>query len=798
MDLQYTDKDINTLKDLEPVRHHSGMYLGMSPEDPKANWQLVKEILDNSIDETIATGRHIHIDIKFLYNKIGKWQCVIRDNGRGVPLGKLVDSFSKLHTSGKHSGAYAASVGTHGIGAKLTAALSNTFIALSKRDGQIGMVQLQKGKIVRNKFTKCPKSLMGDTGTVVFFEPDDTIVTTVDTFIGSATFNGVLDLIEFFDVYIDNVSFTVTMDNLIPSTILDMNSTEMWNTLSGIGSKLIYTPQGLSKLDYVHKKFKIKKAHAWELLGISKKMSLVKEEDRLGYDIDLFLPKHFPRGPQLVAAVNMVPIGDLNSSHLSPLIHAIKQCVSANITDKDLANYFMKVYKLPICGSVMVRMKDASFIGQNKTGFQRKEFATPYHTSLIKKFRKQPPELWQKLTKLLYSDIEEQYAKYTNRTMLSKGLKNINLDLNNIKCYYGCSSTNRDEVELLITEGNSAGGSVVKKRDSKTQAVFKLKGKPINLMKNEDYNNSIMQDLIRIIGISPADTNLDNMNFKNIGILTDADSDGYHIAALLVGNLYKINPRIVDEGRVFIANPPLYALSVKNQEKMFIRDQTALVDMYVSKLYSPLLQLEILNGKQITLLKEDSFREFCHYIDRIGSIFQQVSDSLAIEPLVLEWMTRCVKYLNPINTNKIKKVLHQDNVSYDKNKNCLILTQGIIDIFIPLERLEMEIRNTLLPELNRISEDWDKITVLFSSKHTSVVRYPISFIQLYNEFVELNKLISVHRLKGLGEMTPAALEFTTINPKTRSQTKITTLGRVETLFEMLGVDTQYRKKLMSQ
>ena len=798
--LAYNEEHIEILKDLEPVRRHPGMYIGRSPEDPKASWQMVKEILDNSVDETIATNSKVFVDIKFLYVNKKKWQCVIKDTGRGIPLGSLKDVFSKLHASGKHMGAYGGtSAGVHGVGVKLVSALAETFIGMSKREGKLASVIMDKGAVVKHSIVDSPKYIGDGTGTIVFFEPDTSILTTADQFLDKSIFGAILDLIEFFDIHKENVSFKVVSDQPISrETILDSSPAELWKKFDEMGSKVLYHPSKLTRIEYVHKKYKLPKTHTWEMLDLNKPIIANNPDSRFGYEISLFLTAKAIKGPQLVASVNMVPITDLSASHIAPLLKAIKTCVVGFIDDKEMAAYFTNIYKLPICGSIITTVKDVAFVGQHKTNFQRNEMAVPYYTSLIKKFNKYPAKHWEKLYSLLYKDLEAHYAKYTNRMMLSRGLRNINLSLKDKGRYYGCMSSDNSITELLITEGNSAGGSVVKVRDPNTQAIFKLRGKPVNLFKKDSYESEIIKDMIRVIGVTPADKTLDNMNFRRLGILVDADPDGKHIAALLIGIFYKINPLILSEGRVFATVPPLFSTTIKGKEKLFLLNYEALIDARIEKLYSQAFELEIYNLKTKKGYKLDKteFRELCYYIIRVCDAIEMVSDMLAVDPIVLEWMVRCHKYLDPLDMESMRKALKQDKAQYHKDDNCIIFTKGLIDTYIPLHRLKQEIDNAILPTMNMLP--WEHFVILATTKCTDLhVREPMTFVQLRNEFAVLDNEIKVQHLKGLGEMTEAALRFTTVDPMTRSQLIINSIGDLEVLHHMLGADTAHRKTMMS-
>lgn len=288
-------------------------------------------------------------------------------------------------------------------------------------------------------------------------------------------------------------------------------------------------------------------------------------------------------------------------------------------------------------------------------------------------------------------------------------------------------------------------------------------------------------------------------------LIANTKADGYHIAALMVGNLYAINPLILEQERVYIANPPLYVLAFNKSVKvrnmttrLFLRDHTALLDTKIRKLYQNALKIKIknLSNDKVMNLTPDKYRDFCYYVDHVGRIIESVADTLVMDPSILMLLTNCIEYLTgKIQTNKIKKYICADNVIYQQASNTLIIDDGGIEYTIPLTNLVKEICQHILPEIDMLR--WKDITYLVSTIQTNTFKNkPMTLYQIYWYFKELEKVFTIHRLKGLGEMDDADLEITCVNPLTRSCSQITSIGDVDYIYDLLGVKTDARKQLI--
>lgn len=800
---EYKSSDIATLKGLEPVRAHPGMY-GFNVHSQQGQFQLFKEVLDNAVDEaTISPNRHHEINITFI--KLRKsYQVVIQDSGRGVPLDKLVDVFSKLHTSGKWSAAYSASIGTFGVGVKATAALSNIFCAVSKRRDGIGVVTFNKGIIRHTEVERKANHDRSSYGTTVVFEPDSSILEGTDKFFDEGNaYSMAMELQEFLSVFIKNITFRIWLGKTkIPNKVFNSKPEEVYQALQSIKADLVYESQlGMEPSTYLLKKAGISSPIIWKSDILQKDLVPGDTTDVMGYYIEFFLTKDFgKRSGAILSAVNMTKITNKSAAQIVGLHNVLKNFISPFIEESDQKEFFMSSYKLPFNAVIMAKYQGATFIGQDKNNFTDRTFLRMYVEHLTKTLKTYPSDYWKTIYSIIADDIEDKWHKYMNRDLkLGSGLKNMVLELNNTSAYVGCRSTDSSVTELFITEGNSAGDFVRQLRNTNNQAVFKLRGKPLNPFRCDTRRlnaNEVYQDLKQVLGTSANDRELENLNFSRIIILTDADSDGYHIAALLIGILYKINPMILETGKVMMSNPPLYVVQTR-ASTLFVLDKKGLMDTKVMT-YEEVLEIKVSSdsGGYYTL-NGPSFRDMCYMISHIGKVFSHVANKLVISEEILEMMVHVIDYIKPdhVDTDAIAKKLNLDNCILHKMSNSLILNTGGIEITVSLNNLVQEIKAYILPLLEEMN--WAHIDLFVTTKHSPAYNNtPVTVTQLYQIFQTVDKFFQISRMKGLGEMNGAQLTETCIDPQTRTFTTVRSIGNVEEIYNMLGVDTGKRKQLI--
>lgn len=795
----YTSSDIREFTFMEHTRRNAGMLMGKT--NLNANIQCVKEYIDNSVDESIDSNRIYHINV-ILFKGDTTYQIAVLDHGRGIPCEKLRNVFTIPFSTGKaDSAAYKYSIGQFGVGAVSSNAISERFVAITKRlDGFAGLT-LNRGNVVKSEVMKPIDSIRETVGTIVVHQPDDTILRYTHTFFPTEGVQRLFELVDYIGAFKTNTKFHIyQVDKLLPDSWFKKPYEDMWNYFQKQHGTLIYeTPMMISAEDYVRGKFNITEQPLWNL-EVKQEVTSPK---LLACDISVHLVKNCDRQNGYIATVNDTQIKDKESSHLSVFFEKIRERLTPYLDqdDDEIMTFFERFYNIPFYGYIRAFYKGATYEGQTKHGFKDLDFEKIYGQMLNAYFDTIQDGVWEQMFNIIHDDLVKKFAQFSNKSMnLSSNSKNLAYDMNNEGCYVPARVTDPTITELFITEGNSAGDFVVQERFKHFQAVLKLKGKPINAhtANVEDLRaNKVYQDLVKILGVGPRDQDLSRLRFARIGILADADPDGYHINDLVITALLKINPLILASGRVFMANPPLYVMESRDKA-LFLRDQKALNDARV-KIYEKFFNLELYSQmtKNLCQLKGEQYRDFIYLTKRIGGIITRSANKLVIDPMVLEQLVHCVDYLSlyKLDTKMVKNILKLDDCSYHPGAKTLLLSVAGIEISVPMQNLVQEIRSYILPELEMVH--WELFDLLVTTKTTTEMeRAPMTFMQLYRILQKLDEHYPVHRLKGLGECSGPQLKYTCLDPATRTFTTITSIGDVNRIYDMMGVDTAPRKALV--
>ena len=797
---KYDDSSIRTMSALEHIRAKSGMYIGEG--GVHADFSLIKELVDNATDEALDKNQVYHIVIKFFTNGT-KYQFCIIDNARGIPVNKLKSVYTETNTSGKFDKAYnAVSTGTYGVGSKTNSALSAIFLAMTNRPEGFGGLKLEDAKVIDYSILAARNE---PTGTTVLYEPDPRFLSDTTKFMSHPEgLEKTIQLLEYASVFRPNVKFTVyRINKLLSKNWFNKPYEEMWDYLHKVTGEVIYaSPDNLDPFEYSKNKFEILEKTVWRF-DAKKEIDLTEDYDTIGFNISIGLTDNPERHQGVLGCVNYNVINTWRASHMASVQNAFKNKLIQYLDedDNDLRAFFINTYIIPFHGFIVGFGKNLDFVNQTKDSFVNSQWAKEYTFHLNKILDKQPDGLFENLFELIQTDLMTKFARATNKNLnTGKSLKNVAFELRRSDSYFSCETKDKNQAILHIVEGLSSGNWVTQLRDPSYQAVYELRGKCLNTFtssQDQCRKDEVFADLVRLIGVHPRDTNLDNMNFKEICIMADADPDGLSIIDLLIGMFYTINPLILEQGRVTIAMPPLYVLASKDKT-MFLRDQHALDDIMVS-IYETHLKIGVsINGGKINNLKGDAYRDVVYLIKHICAIIESVSRKLAIDPFIVEQMCHCVDYIYPghVNTLAIKHTLGLDDCVYSPVSNVITLIQDKTEISVPIDRLMNEIKIYILPELKNIN--WEALTFFVTTKDTSYYRdTPVMFWQLRQIFDIFDKEFNIRRIKGLGECTAEELKYTCLDPTTRTVVTIKGIGDVKTLFDMLGVDTTERKKLVS-
>ena len=538
--VNYTEDNIKTLEWNEHIRRRAGMYvgrLGNGDDQSDGIYVLLKEVVDNSIDEfAMGFGKQIQIKIE------GK-EVTVRDFGRGIPLGKVVEVVSQLNTGGKFDDeAFKKSIGLNGVGTKAVNALSSSFYVESFRDGESAFASFCRGeKTDSGRRTSCEKN-----GTLVRFIPDEEMF-------GDFVYN-----MEYVEAMVKNFTYLKRGLSI---------------TLNGTSYK---SENGL--LDLV--KDSMSETPLYEPIHI------------IGDDIEVVITHGNSYGENIASFVNGQNTRE-GGTHLAALREAVA---------KTLKEFFKKDYapediRQGIIGAVSIQIQEPNFEGQTKTKLgstymweknSRDDEGNivydkgPTIRSFVNDFVKTNLDNWLHMHKEIVPVIQEKIVSSEKERKEISGIQkktkernkrtNIyNRKLRDCKIHYNdklpaAKKELAEKTSIFITEGDSASGTITKARNAELQAVFSLRGKPINCYKESRRKVAENEELNLLINALGVEDDTDNLRYKNIIIATDADDDGMHIRMLVVTFFMKYYPDLIRRGHVFILQTPLFR--VKNKKEV--------------------------------------------------------------------------------------------------------------------------------------------------------------------------------------------------------------------------------------
>lgn len=596
----YTEDNIRTIEGMEHIRLRPGMYIGRlgdgrSPDD--GIYVLLKEIIDNSIDEFSAGfGSQVKITIE-------GGTVSVRDFGRGIPLGKVVDAVSILNTGGKFDDkAFKKSVGLNGVGTKAVNALSSDFYVCSHRDGEFASASFKRGEFIESSEGPTKEK----DGTLIRFTPDPLMF-------GEYSFNE-----DYVVTMVKNYSYL----NKGLTLILNGASYKSENGLldlvnENLSEEPLYPPIHLS-----------------------------------GDDIEIVMSHCNAYGENISSFVNGQNTRD-GGTHLAAFREAIA---------KTLKEFFKKNYDAADCrqgvvGAISIRIQEPNFEGQTKTklgsnymwektvneGGTMTTDIGPTIRSYVNDFVSKNLDNYLRIHKEIAPVIEEKIKSSQKEREEISGIQKktrernkrtnvYNRKLRDCRFHYNDkrNEKNQDNIEnssIFITEGDSASGTITKARDASSQAVFSLRGKPINCYKESRRKVAENEELNLLISALGVEDDLDNLRYNNIIVATDADDDGMHIRMLLLTFFMKYYPDLIRRGHVYILQTPLFRVRNKKANRYCYNQEER--DKAVA---------ELKTGVEITRFKglgEISYDEFVHFI---GEDMRKDPVSLAEEESIAEIM----------------------------------------------------------------------------------------------------------------------------------------------------------------
>lgn len=518
---EYNESSIKSLDWREHIRLRPGMYIGKLGDGSSKDdgiYVLVKEVMDNCIDEHMM-GYGKTIDVTITESKVS-----VRDYGRGIPLGKVVDVVSKINTGAKYdSGAFQKSVGLNGVGTKAVNALSSFFKVQAYREGQTKQAEFKKGVLVSD-----PRVGKSDerNGTLVEFEPDNTM----------------------FKHY-----------HFIPEYLDDL----MWNyaflnaglTINYNGRKF-FSKDGL--LDLLRQKTNPEELR-YPILNVK------------GDDIEFALTHGNQYGEEYYSFVN-----GQNTTQGGTHLAAFREGIVRGVRDRFKKDYDAADIRASVIGAIAVRVQEPVFESQTKTklgsinmapdGPAVKNFVGDFVAKELEIYLHKNPTVADALEKRILQSERERKEIAGIKKLANERAKKANLHNRKLRdCRYHFDEKNEKGVNsvIFITEGDSASGSITKSRSVETQAVFSLRGKPLNcfaLTKKVVYENEEFNLLQHALNIEDG---LEGLRYNKVIVATDADVDGMHIRLLLMTFFLQFFPDLVKAGHVFILETPLFRVRNK-------------------------------------------------------------------------------------------------------------------------------------------------------------------------------------------------------------------------------------------
>ena len=784
----YTSDSIKVLKGLEAVQKRPGMYIG-DTDDGSGLHQMIYEVVDNAIDEALA-GHCKNIDI--ILNEDSS--ITVKDDGRGIPVDIHKEEnksaaeviMTTLHAGGKFDdNSYKVSGGLHGVGVSVVNALSERLSLVVHKDGSVYEQEYYNSVPVK-PLKKCGSSEIN--GTSIQFLPSTK--------------------------YFKDLNYK---DDVIKKRLKELAFLNSGINISFsneiLGTKVTYYYEGGLK-EYINEVLQNKKEIHDELIYV--------EPYKKGNDsVEISMKWTSSYTEQILCFTNNIYQKD-GGTHLSGFKSALTRSLNS------YSNKMNSKQKFEITGDdcreglvaiISIKMSDPKFSSQTKDKLVSSEIKTLTETTLSSKlseFLEENPKdaklIINKIQQAAIAREEARKAKDLIRRKDPLGIANLPGKLAD------CQEKDRELCELFIVEGDSAGGSAKQARDRKTQAILPLKGKIMNSERSQDYkilSSTEVGSLISALGCGfnhdSDDFDITKLRYGKIIIMTDADVDGAHIRTLLLTLLARKLKPLFDEGRIFIAQPPLYKIKKGKTEKYISNDEE--LNTFLSTSFFDNKYIISENNK---INPQESSNVLINY-SRIPSILKNISkskDKIVLKAMsfiptlsvknknnttdldkYIQYLADTVRLLSPINiTYKFSyEILEHESFQI----NIIKKVNGIVDpTVLPINKkffssqTYINLMSINLSKFHRkqLSLVGDSLNESFSSMH-ELCEYALETSR---------KSISLQRYKGLGEMNPSQLAETTMNPKTRSLLQVAQIPDDDyTVFDtLMGEDVEKRREFI--
>ncbi|MBQ3612476.1 MAG: type IIA DNA topoisomerase subunit B [Bacteroidales bacterium] len=543
--VNYTDDNIKTLEGVEHIRRRPGMYIGrLGNGDDLGDgiYVLLKEVVDNSIDEFSAGfGKQIQITVN-------EKEATVRDFGRGIPLNSVIKAVSVLNTGGKYdTKGYKKSVGLNGVGLKAVNALSTSFYVEAFRDGMSSFAEFREGKLIDSGQRETKEK----NGTLVRFVPDEHL------------FVGYSFHMEFIESMMKNYSY------LKKGLTLNFNGTS-YRSENGL-------------LDLIQDN--ISETPLYEPIHLT------------GEDVEIVLTHGNSYGENIASFVNGQNTRD-GGTHLAAMREAISKTLKEFYKTFAKKDFAPEDIRQGIIGAISIQIQEPNFEGQTKTklgstymwetdienedgshtydqGPTIRSFVNDFVKTNLDNYLHMHKEIIPVLQEKIASSEQERKEISTIQKKTKERNKRTNVynkKLRDCKYHYkdklpAAKEELREQTSIFITEGDSASGTITKARNAETQAVFSLRGKPINSYKESRKKIAENEELNLLINALGLEEDIDDLRYNKIIVATDADDDGMHIRMLVLTFFMKYHPDLIRRGHLYILQTPLFRVKTKNEVK---------------------------------------------------------------------------------------------------------------------------------------------------------------------------------------------------------------------------------------
>ena len=785
----YTSESIKVLKGLEAVQKRPGMYIG-DTDDGSGLHQMIYEVVDNAVDEALAGY------CKNIFVTLNEDASVtVKDDGRGIPVDihKAENKsaaeviMTTLHAGGKFDDdSYKVSGGLHGVGVSVVNALSEKLSLTIHKDG-FKYQQDYKDSSPIKPLKKCGTS--NETGSVIQFLPSKKYFR--DLNYKEETIKRRLKELAFL-----NSGISVHFSNDIT------------------GKKIKYFYEGGLK-EYINEILQNKK-------DIHNDLIYLPPITKGGNSIEISMKWTTSYSEQIMCYTNNIFQKD-GGTHLS----GFRSALTRTINNYSLKNNGKQKYEISgddcregLVAIISIKMSDPKFSSQTKDKLVSSEIKSLTETTLASKlseFLEESPKdaklIIGKIQQAAMAREEARKAKDLIRRKDPLGIANLPGKLAD------CQEKDREKCELFIVEGDSAGGSAKQARDRKTQAILPLKGKILNTEKSQDYkllSSSEVGSLISALGCgfnheSEGDFDIDNLRYGKIIIMTDADVDGAHIRTLLLTLLARKMKPLFDQGRIYIAQPPLYKIKKGKTEKYIANDfdlnrflTASFFDsnnlfsdnkpVPITDSQSILLNYSMIDNilKKVSKSKDKYILKSMAFINPINADDTDQNGNLDAISEYIKSLCKLVNIISPINFSYDLALNELDDNSYE-----IIISKkvnGVPDTSVSPINKKFFSSKTYHSLIKLNLYQFSNKPILLKSDNSEA-----SFDYLHqlcdHVFTSARKAISLQRYKGLGEMNPSQLAETTMNPETRSLLQVLQIDDDDyVIFEtLMGDDVEKRR-----